>query len=115
MSSSTYQSILPLVHNKEIITVIDLEEDRISGPSASSHFIQFFEKIKNEDPTKASVVIFNELKKLVSLAYIITSTDMKDRDDSQTLLKELNNQFPYHSSFIEKSLNLAKQRNKFLE
>ena len=115
MSSSTFQSILPLIHNKEIITVIDLEEDKISGPSASSHFIQFFEKIKNEDPTKASVVIFHELKKLVSLAYIITSTDMKDRDDSQTLLKELNDQFPYPSSFIEKALKLAKQRNKFLE
>ena len=115
MSSSTYQSILPLIHNKEIITVINLEEDKISGPGASSHFIQFFEKIKNENPTKASVVIFHELKKLVSLAYIITSTVMKDRDDSQTHLKELSTQFPYPSSFIEKSLNLAKQRNKFLK
>lgn len=115
MSSSTYQSILPLIHNKEIITVIDLEEDKISGPSASTHFIKFIERTKNVDPTKASVLIFQELKKLVSLAYIITSTDMKDRDDSQTLLKELNSQFPYPSSFIEKALNLAKQRNKFLE
>ncbi len=115
MSSSTYQSILPLIHNKETITVIDLEEDKITGPSTSSYFIQFIEKIRNEDPTKASVIIFQELKKLVSLAYIITSTVMKVREDSQTLLKELSTQFPYPSSFIEKSLNLAKQRNNLLE
>jgi len=114
MSPSTFQSILPLIHNKEIITVIDLVEDKITGPNASSYFIQFFEKIRNEDPTKASVLIFHELKKLVSLAYIITLKVMKDRDDSQTLLKELSTQFPYPSSFIEKALNLAKQRNRFL-
>ncbi len=115
MSSSTYQSILPLIHNKEIITVINLEEDKITGPSASSYFIKLIEKIKNEDPTKASVIIFHELKKLVSLAYIITSKVMNDREDTQTLLKELSTQFPYPASFIEKSLNLAKQRNKLLE
>ncbi len=39
MSSSTYQSILPLIHNKEIITVINLEEDEIKGPNTSSYFI----------------------------------------------------------------------------
>jgi len=114
MSSSTYQSILPLIHNKEIITVINLEEDKITGPNTSSYFIQFIEKIRNEDTTKASVIIFQELKKLVSFAYIITSVVAKDKEDCQTYLKELSAQFPYPTSFIEKSKNLAKQRNKLL-
>ncbi|MHA1346476.1 MAG: hypothetical protein ACTSVO_01235 [Candidatus Heimdallarchaeaceae archaeon] len=115
MSSSTYQSILPLIHDKEALTVINLEEDKITGPSASSYFIQFFENIKDEDPTKTSIILFHELKKLVSLAYIITSVVSKNEEDSQIFLKGLNTQFPYPASFIEKSKNLAKQRNMFLD
>ncbi|MBY9001314.1 MAG: hypothetical protein KGD64_10390 [Candidatus Heimdallarchaeota archaeon] len=114
MSLKTFREILPLVQNKEKLTIINLEEESISGPNTSNYFLDNLEKIKYEDATKASVILFQEIKKLVSMAYILTSILTLPKEDSDSFLKNQTEQSPYPKSFLEIAMNLAKQRNKLL-
>ena len=114
MSLSVFQEISPLVHNLERITVLNLEEQSSTEIERNDYYIDSLEKVKYEDATKVSVMVFQEIKKIISMSYILTSSLTIAKEDAQVFLKSQIEHSHYHRSFSEIALNLAKQRNKLL-
>lgn len=102
-----------LIDNKT--TIIDLETGRVGKGIPSYYFMNLFDTNINQDISKISVTIFNELRKLVSMALIYTSLIMYEKEKAQQMLDDLSLQSLYPQSFIRKAIDLAKKRNKVLE
>ena len=96
-------------------TIVDLETGFVKKGKPSYYFMNVFDKNVGFDITKASVVIFHELRKLVSMSYIITSYTLYEKEKAQQLIKDLSLQSLYPQSFIRKAIELARKRNKILD
>jgi len=99
---------------QEEATIINLIEGKTKGHKESTHFHALFEKLKDEDLDKASVIIFNELRKLVSMSYIITSFSLYDKEQSEMLFRNLFQHSGFPASFVNKATELALKRNPLL-
>ena len=95
-------------------TIVNLIDGEIKGHKASTHFLALLEELKDQDLDKASVVIFNELRKLISMAYIITSFSLYDKKQSEILFKNLFQHSGFPTSFVNKATELALKRNPLL-
>ncbi len=95
-------------------TIVNLIDGEIKGNKESTHFLALLDKLKDQDLDKASVVIFNELRKLVSMSYIITSFSLYDKEQSEMLFKNLFQHSGFPASFVNKATELALKRNPLL-
>ncbi|MCE7749096.1 MAG: hypothetical protein GPJ51_11905 [Candidatus Heimdallarchaeota archaeon] len=95
-------------------TIVNLIDGEIKGNKEGTHFITLLDKLKDQDLDKASVVIFNELRKLVSMAYIITSFSLYDKEQSEMLFRNLFQHSGFPASFVNKATELALKRNPLL-
>ncbi len=98
----------------EEATIVNLIDGEIKGHNESTHFLALFEKLKDQDLDKASVIIFNELRKLVSMSYIITSFSLYDKEQSERLFRKLFQHSGFPASFVNKATELALKRNPLL-
>ncbi len=96
-------------------TIIDLETGFVKNGEPSYYFMNLFDKNVGFDITKASVVIFHELRKLISMSFIITSFVLYNKEKAQQMIKDLSLQSLYPQSFIRKALELARKRNRILD
>lgn len=95
-------------------TIINLINGDIKGFKTSNHFVSIIEKQKDQPLEKASVVVFNELRKLVSMSYIITSFSLYDKEQAEVLFKNLFEHSGFPASFVNKATELALKRNPLL-
>ncbi len=95
-------------------TIINLIDGDIKGFKTSNHFVSIIEKQKDQQLEKASVVVFNELRKLVSMSYIITSFSLYDKEQAEVLFKNLLEHSGFPASFVNKATELALKRNPLL-
>ncbi len=96
-------------------TIMELDTGIVRNGNPSFYFMDIFEKNIHQDINKSAVVIFNELRKLVSMAFIFTSLVMYEKEKAQQMLDNLSLQSLYPQSFIRKAIELAKKRNKLLD
>ena len=95
-------------------TVVNLIDGEIKGNKEGNHFLALLDKLKDQDLDKASVVIFNELRKLVSMSYIITSFSLYNKEQSEMLFRNLFQHSGFPASFVNKATELALKRNPLL-
>ncbi|MCE7741477.1 MAG: hypothetical protein GOP50_03375 [Candidatus Heimdallarchaeota archaeon] len=93
---------------------INLLEGTVKGQQQSEYFFGLFEKSVNEDITKTAIKIFNELRKLVSMSYIITSFSLYSKEQAEPLFGNLFEHSGFPSSFVDKAIELAIKRNPLL-
>ena len=113
MSKEIYEKLKNSTDIDSNIIIINLEDETVIGDEELFFRLDFLDEIKNEDPTRISVLIFQELKKLVSFSYILTSLISLD-DDPNVFVDNITSQFPDSPNLIEVVKKLALKRNKLL-
>ena len=103
-----YKSISNLESNA---TIIDLNTGLVSGDFNSTYFLKILEDKKNEDIETVSVLIFHELRKLVSMSYILTSFALENQEEAKLKLQEFIQHSPFSESFSKKAIELASRCN----
>jgi hypothetical protein len=114
MSLPQFEKLKSMGKFAEEATIINLIDGEIKGNKTGNHFVSIIEKQKEEPLEKASVVVFNELRKLVSMSYIITSFSLYDKEQAEILFKNLLEHSGFPSSFVNKATELALKRNPLL-
>ena len=115
MSTYLYTKLEEVGKIDSKITIIDLETGLVKNGEPSYYFMNLFDKNVGHDIAKASVTVFHELRKLISMAFIITSFALYEKEKAQQLIKDLSLQSLYPQSFIRKAVELAKKRNKIID
>ncbi len=95
--------------------IINLNTGLIEGEYDSTYFFDILEAKKNEDIEKTSVLIFHELRKLVSMAYILTSFALQGKEEGKSQLQEFIQYTPFPASFIKKAIELSERCNFIVE
>ena len=114
MNLDTFSSLnLPKDKLKDL-TVVNLIEGTVKGHQASHHFFNIFQEYEHEEITKAAIKIFNELRKLVSMSYIITSFSLYTKEQVEPLFSNLFEHSGFSSSFVNKAIELSIKRNPIL-
>ncbi|MCE7740283.1 MAG: hypothetical protein KAU62_14565 [Candidatus Heimdallarchaeota archaeon] len=114
MSLTQFEKLNSSEKIPEEATIVNLIEGETKGHKESNHFIALLDKLKDQDLDKASVVIFNELRKLVSMSYIITSFSLYDKEQTEMLFRNLFQHSGFPASFVNKATELALKRNPLL-
>ena len=96
-------------------TIVDLIEGTVKGHQQSVYYYGLFKKYITEEITKTALIIFNELRKLVSMSYIITSFSLYNKEQAETLFENLFEHSGFPSSFVNKAIDLAIKRNPLLQ
>ncbi len=96
------------------IVVINLIEGSVKGHQASEYFFGLYEKNIDKDINKTAIEIFNELRKLVSMSYIITSFSLYSQEQAELLFQNLFEHSGFPKSFVNKAIGLALKRNPLL-
>ena len=114
MSLSQYEKLKSKGKFAKESTIINLIDGDIKGYKTCNHFVSIIEKQKDQQLEKASVVVFNELRKLVSMSYIITSFSLYDKEQAEIMFKNLFEHSGFPASFVNKATELALKRNPLL-
>ncbi|MHA1200009.1 MAG: hypothetical protein ACTSQF_11830, partial [Candidatus Heimdallarchaeaceae archaeon] len=96
------------------LMIINLLEGTVKGHQQSEYFSGLLEKNVNEDITKTALKMFNELRKLVSMSYIITSFSLYSKEQAEPLFGNLFELSGFPTSFVDKAIELAIKRNPLL-
>ncbi|NPD88241.1 MAG: hypothetical protein HGN29_05940 [Asgard group archaeon] len=91
--------------------IMNLNTGFVDGEFDSTYFLNILETKKSEDIETASVMIFHELRKLVSMSFIITSFALQGKDEAKSKLLEFIQHAPFPESFIKKAIELAAKCN----
>ncbi len=111
MSVEVFEKHRLLNYIEDEAVIINLNTGNVEGEYDSTYFLDIFETKRNEDIEIASVLIFHELRKLVSMAFIITSFSLQEKDEGKFLLQEFTKNAPFPASFIKKALELSEKCN----
>ncbi|MHA2358352.1 MAG: hypothetical protein ACXABK_06255 [Candidatus Heimdallarchaeaceae archaeon] len=115
MASNVYQELLSSGQIEKDATLIDLDNATVEGHFESFYFMKILEENRLRNIEAASVLIFHELRKLVSMSYIITSFALDNKELAQQKLKDLTLQSPFPGSFTMKAIELASKCNFLIE
>ncbi len=114
MNIETFNKLDMSKKEYENFTIINLLEGTVRGYQQSEYYLGLFEKNITDDITKAALKIFNELRKLVSMSYIITSFSLYTKEQAEPLFSNLFEHSGFPSSFVDKAIELAIKRNPLL-
>ena len=114
MSFSTYETLTNMNKITKKETIVDLETGKVDGEDESHYFLNILNENKNSDIEKTSVLIFQELRKLIDMVFIITSFSLNEEEKAKQKLRELVEYSPFPPSFTKKAIELAKKCNSLL-
>jgi len=114
MSFSTYETLLNMNKITKKETIVNLETGRVNGEDESHYFFSILNENKNSDIEKTSVLIFQELRKLIDMVFIITSFSLDKEEKAKQKLRELVEYSPFPPNFTKKAVELAKKCNSLL-
>ena len=96
------------------LTIVNLLEGTVKGHNPSIYYFDLFKSNLINDVTKFAIQLYNELRKLVSMSYIITSFSLYTKEQAEPLFSDLFENSGFPRSFVDKAIELALKRNPLL-
>lgn len=115
MSAEVFEKLKLMGSIESHASIVNLNSGFVNGEFDSTYFLNILETKKNEDIETASVLIFHELRKLVSMSFIITSFALQRKEEAQSNLLKFIQHAPFPESFIKKAIELAVKCNFIVE
>ena len=114
MSNDTFSNLeLTKPQNKDIV-LVNLIDGTVKGQMQSTYYFELLQENITDELDKVAILIYNELKKLVSMSYIITSFSLYPKEQTEPLFKNLFEHSGFPTSFVDKAIELALKRNPLL-
>ena len=111
MSADVFEELKKTSGIESNAVIVDLNTGLAEGEFDSTYFLNIVENKKHDDIESVSVLIFHELRKLVSMAYILTSFALELKENAHSKLQEFVQYSPFPESFTKKGIELAARCN----
>ncbi|MHA1954426.1 MAG: hypothetical protein ACW96U_10830 [Candidatus Heimdallarchaeaceae archaeon] len=111
MSAETFEKLESMNSIESHAAIVNLNTGFVDGEFDSTYFLNILESKKSEDIDTVSVLIFHELRKLVSMSFIITSFALQGKEEAKSNLLNFIQHAPFPESFIKKAIELAVKCN----